>query len=639
MARLISGKVKKVAPTDVSADRYDFIQLSETEPDLGVPVASGYVLASTTAGVRSWVPQTAGATGATGATGPAGATGAGATGATGVQGDRYSTTSATSLLIGVGTKNLTVGTGLAWTLGQPVVIAYDVSNTMTGTVDSYNSSTGAMQVSVASVTGSGTYASWTVNLDGAAGVPGATGTSGAIGATGPAGATGAIGATGPAGATGATGSGATGATGPTGASGSPGGATGATGVPGATGVTGGPGATGPAGPAGAGNALIATDTSAALNFYPVFLSAVGTSTGVFADFPNLRYVPSTGTFTANIVSATGSVVGGNITTGGVVSATGNVTGSYFIGNGSQLAGIDTSQIQNGNSNVRISSSAGNVSVSVNGVSPIALFTPVGATVVGNLSVTGNVIAPAVSGGAVTGTSLSVTGNATVGNISSSGNISTAGSSGNITGANVISAIFMSASGNVTAGGFLTVGTVSATGNITGGGISGTSLNVSTGNITLGNIVNANPTGVGNIGSTGNRFNQVFALALEAQYADLAEIYTSDQAYTPGTVVIFGGDHEITTTTLRADSRVAGAVSTQPAYLMNADSEGLPVALRGKIPVNVLGPVHKGDSLITCATAGFAESVGTDTTYGQAVFAKSLITDLDPGSKTIIAVIL
>ena len=148
MARLISGKVKKVAPTDVSADRYDFIQLSETEPDLGVPAASGYVLASTTAGVRSWVQPAAGATGATGAPG---ATGAGTTGATGVQGDRYSTTSATSLLIGVGTKNLTVGLGLAWTTGQPVVIAYDVSNTMTGTVDSYNSSTGAMQVTVASV--------------------------------------------------------------------------------------------------------------------------------------------------------------------------------------------------------------------------------------------------------------------------------------------------------------------------------------------------------------------------------------------------------------------------------------------------------------------------------------------------------
>jgi hypothetical protein len=126
--------------------------------------------------------------------------------------------------------------------------------------------------------------------------------------------------------------------------------------------------------------------------------------------------------TGTTVSVTGNVTGGNIRTAGVITATGNITGNYFIGNGSQLAGIDTSQIQNGNSNVRIASSAGNVSVNVNGVSPIALFTPVGATVVGNLSVTGNVIAPAVSGGAVTGTSLSVTGNVTGANVVATGNL-------------------------------------------------------------------------------------------------------------------------------------------------------------------------------------------------------------------------
>ena len=128
------------------------------------------------------------------------------------------------------------------------------------------------------------------------------------------------------------------------------------------------------------------------------------------------------THTGTTVSVTGNVTGGNIRTAGVITATGNITGNYFIGNGSQLAGIDTSQIQNGNSNVRIASSAGNVSVNVNGVSPIALFTPLGATVVGNLSVTGNVIAPAVSGGAVTGTSLSVTGNVTGANVVATGNL-------------------------------------------------------------------------------------------------------------------------------------------------------------------------------------------------------------------------
>ena len=68
MARLISGKVKKVPPTEVSADRYDFIELAETEPDLGIPAFSGQVLASDTLGNRSWV-NSSGATGATGATG------------------------------------------------------------------------------------------------------------------------------------------------------------------------------------------------------------------------------------------------------------------------------------------------------------------------------------------------------------------------------------------------------------------------------------------------------------------------------------------------------------------------------------------------------------------------------------------
>jgi hypothetical protein len=54
---------------------------------------------------------------------------------------------------------------------------------------------------------------------------------------------------------------------------------------------------------------------------------------------------------------------------------------------------------------------------------------------------------------------------------------------------------------------------------------------------------------------------------------------------------------------------------------------------------VVGPVTKGDSLVTSTHSGFAESVGTDLTYGQAVFAKALETNLEPSQKTIIAVIL
>jgi len=55
MSNMLSGKVKKVSPTAVSVDRYNFLRLSEAEPDLGVPATSGYILSSDTAGARSWI--------------------------------------------------------------------------------------------------------------------------------------------------------------------------------------------------------------------------------------------------------------------------------------------------------------------------------------------------------------------------------------------------------------------------------------------------------------------------------------------------------------------------------------------------------------------------------------------------------
>jgi hypothetical protein len=143
----------------------------------------------------------------------------------------------------------------------------------------------------------------------------------------------------------------------------------------------------------------------------------------------------------------------------------------------------------------------------------------------------------------------------------------------------------------------------------------------------------------NIGSTTVWWNNIYGTAIHAQYADLAERYLADNDYAPGTVVVFGGEQEITVTEELGDERVAGAISTDPAYLMNDQSEGLAVALRGKVPVKLFGPVTKGDSLVTHYKAGYAISVGRDRTYGQAVFAKSLETNLDPGEKIIMAVII
>jgi K+/H+ antiporter YhaU regulatory subunit KhtT len=87
-------------------------------------------------------------------------------------------------------------------------------------------------------------------------------------------------------------------------------------------------------------------------------------------------------------------------------------------------------------------------------------------------------------------------------------------------------------------------------------------------------------------------------ATSAQYADLAEIYESDQPYPVGTVVIFGGDKEITQAMADADPRVAGVISENPAYLMNSNAIGQPVALMGKVSVTVRGVVKKGQMLVS-----------------------------------------
>jgi hypothetical protein len=334
-------------------------------------------------------------------------------------------------------------------------------------------------------------------------------------------------------------------------------------------------------------------------------------------------------YTGTSLSLSGNITGGNLRTGGLISAAGNVTGNYILGNIAFTSGLpSTNTIQNGNSNVLVSSSAGNVSINVNGISPIVVVTPVGMQVTGGLSATLSI----TGGNLLTGGVVSATGEITGANVKTNGFVS---ATGNLTAGNILfGSGIASGSGNVTAGNIISGGIVSASGNMFAGNLS-----VFSGSVALGSIVNNNGNGIGNIGSSSGYFDTVFAKATSAQYADLAENYTADADYAPGTVVVFGGEKEITTTDQVADERVAGVVSTKPAYLMNSGEPGLPVALRGKVPVQVIGPVNKGDSLITSSTPGVAISVGRSREYAQAVFAKSLETDNCPDEKIILAVIL
>ena len=96
-------------------------------------------------------------------------------------------------------------------------------------------------------------------------------------------------------------------------------------------------------------------------------------------------------------------------------------------------------------------------------------------------------------------------------------------------------------------------------------------------------------------------------SFQATYADLAEYYEGDQEYESGTVLVFGGDKEVTTTTMINDTRSAGVVTTNPAYTMNQDQKGIKVciALAGRVPCKVVGRIKKGDMLTTSATPGYA----------------------------------
>jgi len=134
-------------------------------------------------------------------------------------------------------------------------------------------------------------------------------------------------------------------------------------------------------------------------------------------------------------------------------------------------------------------------------------------------------------------------------------------------------------------------------------------------------------------------NVVTATATSARYADLAERYESDADYEPGTVVVFGGIKEITVSNKMADPRVAGVVSTAPAYLMNSESDGLPIALRGKVPVKVIGKVSKGDCLITSGSHGYAKVADPAIVTPIAIFAKAIEDkdDFEPG--VVMAVII
>ena len=176
-------------------------------------------------------------------------------------------------------------------------------------------------------------------------------------------------------------------------------------------------------------------------------------------------------------------------------------------------------------------------------------------------------------------------------------------------------------GTITATSIVASATGDVTGNLTGN-VTSTGANTM-GTLTMSGTITSqaiipDTTTTYDIGSSSKKYNTVYAKATSAQYADLAEIYESDADYEVGTVVIFGGEKEITISKEGNDIRVAGVISENPAYLMNDRANGLPVALMGKVKCKVVGHINKGDMLSSHPTHNGVAKKTHDPQVGEVI---------------------
>jgi hypothetical protein len=154
----------------------------------------------------------------------------------------------------------------------------------------------------------------------------------------------------------------------------------------------------------------------------------------------------------------------------------------------------------------------------------------------------------------------------------------------------------------------TTGDYVATAGVSGNGLSGSASGEGSSFTVTSNATSANTENtIVFRGASGNfSAGTITATATQAQYADLAEKYIPDAHHAPGTVMIFGGTKEVTAARDFMDRRIAGVVSTNPAYMMNSEQDGgIYIALVGRVPCKVVGKIRKGDMLISSGAPGVA----------------------------------
>ena len=150
----------------------------------------------------------------------------------------------------------------------------------------------------------------------------------------------------------------------------------------------------------------------------------------------------------------------------------------------------------------------------------------------------------------------------------------------------------------------------------------------------------------NLGSSSFKFASIYATtfngqAVTALYADMAERFEADRVYAPGTVVQLGGAAEITAVAEDLSDTVFGVISTQAAFLMNggagSNETHPPVAMTGRVPVNVIGKIKKGDRLVS-AGDGLARAAKTGEASSFNVIGRALADKTDNGVGSVLAVV-
>jgi hypothetical protein len=192
-------------------------------------------------------------------------------------------------------------------------------------------------------------------------------------------------------------------------------------------------------------------------------------------------------------------------------------------------------------------------------------------------------------------------------------------------------------GNVTSSGGNIAFTVAGTANVM---VLATTGAIVTG-LSTPSIEHTGANAVGNIGSPSNYFNRLFATATTALYADVAERFAADEELAPGTVVELGGSAEITRSKQDLSENVFGVISTNAAYLMNGgageDTTHPPVAMTGRVPVQVIGVVRKGDRLVS-AGDGVARAAQPGEATAFNVIGRALVDKPTAGPGTIEAIV-